>query len=95
MNLLVGNVPLRTAGSVGLDQSLDVRAEVPILDQWVQKDPLLGGLRGQTLNIPLRGTLLAPKADGKVLKDLAEKLAGGLLDNILRPVLPPGAVPPP
>lgn len=84
-NLLmkVGDITMRTSGSVGLDQSLDVMSEVPVLDQWIDKEKAFAPLRGQMLKIPVRGSLGAPKFDLKVLKDLGGLVTGGLLDKFL------------
>ena len=54
---------LRTTGSVGIaDQSLDLICEVPLRDEWL-KDPKLAGLKGQTLRIPVKGSISQPKLD--------------------------------
>jgi hypothetical protein len=54
---------LRSTGSVGIeDQSLDIMCEVPLRDEWL-KDPKFAGLKGQTLRIPVKGTISQPKVD--------------------------------
>jgi hypothetical protein len=54
---------LRSTGSVGIeDQSLDIMCEVPLRDEWL-KDPKFAGLKGQTLKIPVKGTIGQPKVD--------------------------------
>lgn len=54
---------LSTTGSVGIaDQTLDLMCEVPLRDEWL-KDPKLTGLKGQTLRLPVKGTISQPKVD--------------------------------
>lgn len=54
---------LRSSGSVGIaDQSLQLVCEVPLRDEWL-KDPKFAGLKGQTLKIPVKGTITNPKPD--------------------------------
>jgi len=89
-NLLmkIGDMTMRSSGSVGLDQTLDVMSEVPVLDGWIDKEKALAPLRGQMLKIPIRGSLGAPKFDLKVLKDLTGAVTGGLLEKFLGPAKP-------
>ena len=63
LTMQIGDVTIRTRGSVGFNQQLGLTAEVPILDRWVAQQPYLAGLRGQTLKIPMRGTLQRPVLD--------------------------------
>jgi hypothetical protein len=54
---------LRSTGSVGIaDQTLQLVCEVPLRDEWL-KDPKFAGLKGQTLKIPVKGTISQPKVD--------------------------------
>lgn len=54
---------LRSSGSVGIaDQSLQLVCEVPLRNEWL-KDPKFAGLKGQTLKIPVKGTITNPKPD--------------------------------
>jgi len=76
-------VIIRTSGSVGLDQSLDLVAEVPILDAWVDRDRLLHSLRGQTVQIPIGGTLKKPAVDRRGLQQLAEKIVAGAAGRLI------------
>ena len=83
----VGDVMVRTSGSVGLDQTLDLVAEIPIREKWVQRDPVLRSLAGQTLKVPIRGTVQKPKLDGKAIAQLSKQMlqgaAGGVLNNAI------------
>ena len=69
---------------MGLDQSLALVAEVPIRDEWIGGDRLLSGLRGQTLRIPITGTLGQPRVDRSSLEQLSQQLIGGAAQRLLQ-----------
>ncbi|MEM1305415.1 MAG: hypothetical protein AAGG46_10995, partial [Planctomycetota bacterium] len=81
----VGSVPMESSGSVGFDETLDLLFTVPIQDRWVEDRPLLVGLRGQSVQIPVRGTLSNWQIDNRAVRDLSQRLvreaAGGALGN--------------
>ena len=80
-----GDVVIRTTGSVGLDQSLALTAEVPIRDEWVAQRSVLGALKGTTLKIPIGGVIAKPQLDKRALADLNRQVlrnaAGRLLED--------------
>jgi translocation and assembly module TamB len=78
-----GEVTVHTSGAVGVDQSVDLIAEVSILDEWVAGDRLLAPLRGQVIRVPIRGSLDKPKLDSRVLTDLATNLFGNATRNLI------------
>ena len=75
----------QTRGSVGFDQTLDMIAEIQIADDWIEGRPLLAGLRGRSISIPVRGTVSKPFLDKNVIKNFSENLlnkaTGGLLNE--------------
>ena len=73
----IGTMPVTTHGSVGLDETLSIVAEVPVKANLLGQDLSLGLLEGQTLQIPIEGTLTNPKFEPRVL----QQLTGGLLKN--------------
>ncbi|REJ66590.1 MAG: DUF748 domain-containing protein [Planctomycetota bacterium] len=85
--LAIGDVQLRTTGSVGLDSTLQVVAEIPIQEDWVARDRHLRSLAGQSIRVPLRGTLSQPQLDRRALDDLTQQMlgsaAGGLIDDAI------------
>lgn len=83
MNLSIGDVSIRTSGSVGVDQTLDLVAYIPIQDDWVANDPILASLRGQVLQIPIRGSLSKPDVDEKALARIARQIAGSAVQERL------------
>ena len=80
-------VNVETSGSVGFDQTLDIVASIRILDHWVQKEPLLGGLRGQSIKIPISGTLAHPHLNRHAIASLSreflERTAKSALTNVI------------
>ena len=63
----VDDVLIRTSGAVGLDQSIDLVAEVPIRDEWVSENRYFAALRGQSLRVPIRGTITLGRRAGSGL----------------------------
>ncbi len=64
------------AGSVGLDQTLDMTCSVPISGMLIERFDFLGPLEGETIEIPLRGTVTSPQLETQELfRDLALKAA--------------------
>ena len=74
LELTVDDLVIRTRGSVGVDESLSIVAEVPILDKWVQHDRILAHLRGQVLQIPVEGTVRQPRLDSRALAQLSGQM---------------------
>lgn len=77
------DVVLRTSGSVGLDQTLALAAEVPIRDSWVAGKPLLAGLQGTSLQIPVGGSFAKPQLDTRALADLNRQMLQGAASRAL------------
>jgi hypothetical protein len=71
--LHVGDAVIRTRGSVGLDQTLALTAQVPIRDEWLGGDPRLAVLRGLIVEIPIGGTFQRPELDSRALEQLASQ----------------------
>lgn len=76
LEVAIGNLTVRVDGSVGLDQSLDLVAEVPLTSQLVRGMPESVGLERQVVRVPISGTLERPRIDPKAL--------GRSLDRTLR-----------
>jgi hypothetical protein len=74
MEFQVGEVVMRSQGSVGLDESLSLVLQVPIQDSWVSTQPLLAGLKGQALQVPISGTLTRPQMDQRAVASLSQQL---------------------
>lgn len=76
LELLAGDVVIRTEGSVGFDESLSLVAIVPIREEWTQKNRGMASLRGHELRVPIGGTLDRPQLDTRVLSSFAIQLTG-------------------
>lgn len=83
LKFMAGTLPITTHGSVGLDETLAIVAEVPIQAKLLGRDLSLGALEGQTLQIPIDGTLKKPKLDHHIV----ERLTGQFLQNATRGLL--------
>jgi hypothetical protein len=93
----LGEVLVRSQGSVGFDESLDLALEIPILPRWVEKEPWLRGLADQPVRVAVRGTFQRPRIDRQALRDVTrqflrgaargaiEQNLGRALDKLLRP----------
>ncbi|MEO1497642.1 MAG: hypothetical protein AAFV43_10870 [Planctomycetota bacterium] len=94
LEFFVGDALVTSEGSVGVDETLDLLVRVPIQEAWVQQRPvLLGGLRGQSIDIPVGGTFDKPEIDRdafrRISRDLLQSAAQGALDGLLRGLLAP------
>jgi hypothetical protein len=91
MEFRVGDVMLRSQGSVGFDQTVSLMLQVPVQDAWVAKEPLLSGLKGQSLQVPVGGTLTHPQMDARAISQLTGQLiqkgAGQAVGNELNKAL--------
>jgi hypothetical protein len=84
LTMLVGDITIRTRGWVGFNQQLGLVAEVPMQDRWVASQPYLAGLRGQTIKIPIRGTLQQPNVDQRALQQIAGQTVRGAAEGLLQ-----------
>ena len=91
MEFQVGDVVLRSQGSVGLDETVDLTIDIPIQDDWVSKEPLLSGLKSQSIQIPVKGTLGKPQMDQRAIAgtttQLLQKGAGQAVGNEINKAL--------
>lgn len=94
MGFVMGDKQLYTRGSVGIDRTIDVMAEITLPLAWLPNGPLGQRLKGTKLQVPVTGTLDSPKI-GKVSSpnfNLGELGQGdGPLGNLLRNLQDPAA----
>lgn len=74
LNISHNDLTIRTKGSVGFDQTLEMVAEIPIAPDWIEGKPYLASLAGQSIRIPIRGTVSKPILDKRALEDLSKNL---------------------
>ncbi len=77
------DVEIQTRGSVGFDESLDLVASIPISESWISDEKVRQALGGQTIQVPIRGTLQQPQIDPGVLGELARRAAGNAVNRVL------------
>jgi hypothetical protein len=73
----VNDITLRSQGSVGFDQTVQLTLQIPIQDAWIAKEPLLAGFKGQALQVPVGGTLSHPQIDARAVASLSQQLLQG------------------
>ncbi len=87
LELMVGNVTLRTHGSVGLaDESLSLIAEMPVRREWVGTDPQMAQWRDQTVQFYIGGTLRHPQVDPRAMELLAAQMVKNTVQKITDPL---------
>ncbi len=77
-----------TSGSVGIDQTLALLVRLPIPDKWLgDVGPVLASLRGEAIELNVRGTFKEPQVDGRPIaefgKRIGVKAATGLIERII------------
>jgi translocation and assembly module TamB len=88
LELVFPELTIRTQGSVGLDQSLAMVAEMPIPPKWLAANTTISNaLRNQTIQLPIGGTLSRPQIDRARLDQYSQqflrKATEGVLQNEL------------
>ena len=90
LNVDIGKVKVTTEGWVGVDQSMSMMASIPILDEWIEGEAILQGLRGQKLSVPIHGTFAQTQLDKREIAKLSKNLFGGAAKNYLQGELQKG-----
>ncbi len=90
LNVRVGDVQISTAGSVGVDGQMNLVASMPIPDDWADKSPLLQGLRGQSLQFPMGGSLSQPQINTDFLRQFGREAVRGAAQGLLQQGLSKG-----
>ena len=98
LELVFPELTIRTHGSVGLDQSMAIVAEMPIPPKWLSANNAIGdALRNQTIVLPIGGTLGRPQIDRQRLNQYTQQFVrkaaekaiqnevNRQLDRLLRP----------
>ena len=75
---------IRTHGSVGLDHSLSLIAEMPIPPKWLRnRTTLTDALRNQIIRLPISGTLEKPRIDRRTLDRYTQQFVKDAAGNII------------
>lgn len=80
----VGDLVLRTQGSVGIDQTIDLLAEMPLTEKLLGNDRFSATLQGQTLKIPVRGTLSRPELDQRGIAEMGRGMITNTAERLLQ-----------
>ncbi|MBN2474168.1 MAG: hypothetical protein JXB62_06155 [Pirellulales bacterium] len=83
LELTFPDLTIRTFGSVGLDQSLALVAEMPIPPKWIGNNVLGSALKDQTIRLPIGGTLDRPQIDHRTLEQLNRQFIQKATQNLL------------
>jgi hypothetical protein len=76
---------IRLSGSVGLEGSLSLMAEMPVPPKWLGSSKLAKAAIGnQTVRLPIAGTLSKPKIDEHALREASAKFTRDAAENALR-----------
>ncbi len=84
LELAFPNLVVRTHGSVGMDGSLALVAEMPIPPKWVGNNRISKALANQTIRLPIAGTLQRPQLDRRALRDASADFARKMARDLLR-----------
>jgi hypothetical protein len=83
----LGGVVVNSSGSVGFDETLDLTLEVPLQAKWLGSNRALASLAGESVRVPVRGTIDAPEVDAAALTELTRRLATKAGAGLLRELL--------
>jgi hypothetical protein len=81
LEMTVGNITLRTYGSVGLDESLSLMAEMPVQHEWLGLNANQSPWNNQVVQFTIGGTLHDPKIDPRALEQLASQMVRNTVDQ--------------
>lgn len=77
------DVEIQTRGSVGIDESLNLVASIPIREDWISDERIRTALGGQMLQVPIYGTLRQPQVDPRAIGELARRAAGNAIERVI------------
>ncbi|MFI4874113.1 MAG: hypothetical protein ACIALR_02180 [Blastopirellula sp. JB062] len=83
LTMQIDSVKIVSQGSVGVDQTIQMVATIPVQDSWIQSNPSLNALRGKTLQVPINGTLESPQIDARAIENIAGQAIGGAAQDLL------------
>lgn len=84
LRLSFPELTITTSGSVGIDGTLDLVAEMPIPPKWLGKTPLTASLAKQTLRIPIGGTLSQPRLNEQAMRNYLAQLTRDTAKDLIK-----------
>ncbi len=82
LTFYIEGILVRTTGSVGLDETLDMTIEIPVPKHLLGDGPLATALAQQTLVLPVGGTLAKPQIDRARLGGAIQSLVRGTMKSL-------------
>ena len=82
LTFYIEGIMVRTSGSVGLDETLDMTVEIPMPKHLLGDGPLAKALAQQTVVLPVGGTLSKPAIDTERLPSAIGQLVGGTVKSL-------------
>jgi hypothetical protein len=84
MELYFPDMMIRTSGSVGFDDTLDLVVDMTIPPKWLPNGPARDSLAKQPLRIPIRGTLSQPQIDQRAFEQMIADAIRNAAGNTIR-----------
>jgi hypothetical protein len=81
LDLPIGEVTVRTSGSVGLDGTLSIVAEMTVPPRWLGKN---APKTSPTIKLPIGGTLSSPRIDEKALQQIVTQYTLDAAGDVLK-----------
>lgn len=81
LQMRIGDIDLWSSGTVSMDGTVNVSLQVPVKAEWVEKTPVLASYAGQTLTLPVDGTLNRPSLDSNGISKIVSQLGARTLEE--------------
>jgi hypothetical protein len=78
------NFTVRTSGSVGVDGTMAMIAEMPVPLRWLGNNPLRLSLAKQSIRLPIGGTIDHPRLDARALQAVSTQFLQNAAADALR-----------
>ncbi|HLW66694.1 MAG TPA: AsmA-like C-terminal region-containing protein [Gemmataceae bacterium] len=84
MELYFPDMMIRTSGSVGFDDTLDLMVDMTVPPKWLPAGPARDSLAKQPLRVPIKGTLSQPQVDQKAFEQQIATMIRNAAGNTIR-----------
>lgn len=85
LQLVFPDMTVQMHGSVGLDKTIALMVTMPVPEKWVGDDRRVSAaLRGQTITIPINGTLSKPRLDQQAMGRLSEQFLRKAAEQVIQ-----------
>jgi hypothetical protein len=84
LELAFPNFTIRTSGSVGMDGTVALVAEMPIPPRWLGNNALAAALANQTIRLPIGGTIDNPHIDPQALQAANAQFIRNAASDVIR-----------